>query len=105
VHPAFLVDQLVRNSLQLRVAVTCSAPSHYIASSRIDDRVAHHAQHAVERHFRSLPAGFQLLLTRKRSLRFSQALGNRRLVQRAFLAATLAFDEWGHFSIISHIDV
>jgi hypothetical protein len=24
---------------------------------------------------------------------------------RAFLAATLAFDEWGHLSIVSHIDV
>jgi len=51
---AFLIDKLVRNSLQLRVAVSCSAPSHYIASSRIDDRVAHHAQHVVERHFPSL---------------------------------------------------
>ena len=47
---------LVRDRLQLRVAVSCSAPSHYIASSRIDDRVAHHAQHVVERHFASLQA-------------------------------------------------
>src|SRR6516165_11678140 len=81
---ALLVDQLVRNSLQLRVAVSCSAPSHYIASSRIDDRVAHHAQHVVERHFPSL----RTFIALQRGLGLGKPFDPSGLVGRALYSTT-----------------
>ena len=81
---AFLIDKLVRDRLQLRVAVNCGAPSHYIASSRIDDRVAHHAQHLVERHL----GGLHTFIALQRGLGLGKPFDHSGVVGLALYSTT-----------------
>jgi len=82
---AFLIDQLVRNSLQLRVAVLRRRAGHRIAPRRIGRAAAHDPQHVVERHLIAL-AVFKLLL--------QPAQFERRLIRRAALATAGFLASW-----------